>query len=266
MQMPDEPKPPGVPPATRDAMQAFSNDIDELHTLQRLCIAGMAALRAMPGVVRTLVNSPADSAATNEQRLEDARRTADLAKNEHDKDFPLLRALVTIAVWSHLEGHFKTLLTHCVQHELLADHQLLRRIKVRVGEWYQLNDDERPAFVLSKIEQTLSAAQKAGVGRFESILEACGLSGPVPPGLRRDVLELSAVRNSLVHSNRTADIRLAKQCPWLSISPGEPVHVTQPMLDRYFSAAIGYVCVVHARIAARYGVDVSDIMEKANLS
>jgi hypothetical protein len=264
--MPDEPTQPHVPPATRDAMQKFSDDIEELHRLQRLCVAGVGALRAMPGVVRTLINSPEDDAATNEQRLESAKKAADLATRECDKDFPLLRALVAVAVWSHLEGHFKSLLAYCVQHELPKNHKLLSKIKVKVSEWVQLDDDDKPAFLLSKIEQTLSSPQKAGVGRFESVLEACGLSGSVPPNLRRDVLELSAIRNSLVHCNRIADRRLVKQCPWLEISAGQPLHITQPMLDRYFSAAIGYVCVVHARIADRYGVDVSDIMERASFS
>lgn len=250
---------PRVPRWVTEPMQRFADDVDELDSLHRLCISGISALRAMPGVVKALVNSHDDTDPDNERRLRGARKAADLAYREFETDFPLLRALTAIALWSHLESNIRAFLTHCLQHEVPATAKILKKIKVSVGDWESLTREEKYDFLLERLEQEVSASLKPGVGRFEAVLEHCGLAGPVPDDLRRDILELSEVRNVLVHRNGMGDRRLAERCPWLKLPLGEKIRISEQMLQRYFAGAHRYVVLVFCRVAERHGVDVSDL-------
>ena len=78
-----------------------------------------------------------------------------------------------------------------------------------------------------------------------------GLTGGVPTSLRRDLLELSQIRNVLVHRAGIVDKRLAEACPWLKLQTGNRVQVTDEAYTRYSLAVPQYVRSVVKRLEER---------------
>jgi hypothetical protein len=87
------------------------------------------------------------------------------------------------------------------------------------------------------LQEKTRAALKPGVGRIEPLLDAVSLGGAVPDSVRRVVLELSQVRNLVVHKNGVVDRRFVDQCPWVR-------------------ADVGGLLVIHADDLHRYGLAV----------
>jgi hypothetical protein len=89
---------------------------------------------------------------------------------------------------------------------------------------------------------------KQGCGRFEIILEAMGISGSIESELRRDLLELSQIRNVLVHRAGIVDKRFIEICPWLKMCIGDHIKVTNEAYCRYSIAVPRYIGTVIKRL------------------
>ena len=80
-----------------------------------------------------------------------------------------------------------------------------------------------------------------GFGRFERVLEAIGMGGPIADDLRRALYEAQQVRNTLAHRGGVADRRLTDACPWLKLSPGKSLTITHRKFEYYQQAIRIYV-------------------------
>jgi hypothetical protein len=99
--------------------------------------------------------------------------------------------------------------------------------------------------VVEAVDQVTGGSQKLGIGRFEAILDACGLSGGLSDDYRRDLFELSQVRNLVVHRFSVADERFFKSCPWFGLSVGERLILPEARLHAYIVAARNYgACIL----------------------
>lgn len=252
-----------VPSWARDPCRRFLDDADQLWSLYRLCVSGIHCLPAMPGIIRTQINTPDPSDPENERRLSNSRRVAELAQSELTKDYPLLRGWIATSLWSHLESTISDVIlgwlpTHINQIPLTAD--LFSGIDVKVSKWESLSLEKKHELLIDKVKHDVQfAPRKPGIERFEVEFKRFGLKTYIPPDVRKTTRELCEVRNVWAHRSGVVDERCVAICPWLTPHLGKQIHISDEMLGSYFDATHRYLVCVYCRIAKRYGIDVSDV-------
>jgi hypothetical protein len=265
---PKKSKPGGKKPtAPRWATQPFRELIDHterLGQLLHLSMRGISMIRAVPKVIEALAQAEGHDGGEGRQRVQDAEREAELARREVSEGFPLLHAHTAIALWSALEAAVRLFMARWLQHHKPAmEVEVVQKLRVRICEYERLDGEDRFFYILDRLEQELSAPLKNGITKFESLLEPFGLAGPVDEDVRRDLFELSQVRNALVHRSGVADRRLVEACPWLQLKAGDQIHVRHEATQRYFASVMKYSIALIVRMGEHFGVDMSKFRSKA---
>ncbi len=246
-----------VPPWSLEPFERLMEHIERLDQLLDLSIGGISLIRELPDLVDPVATTVDKYAG--EGTLERTKKEAALADREVREGFPLLHAQATIAVWSSIESTVRLFLAQWLRNEKKAmDVDIVQKLKVRFGEYERLSDEDRSFFIVDRIEQEVVAPLTNGINRFEALLEPFGLSGKVKDEVRRDLFELSHVRNALVHRYGVADKRLAEGCPWLKLTVGDPLRVNHDQTRRYLRAAVQYNIELILRISEYFGDDVSE--------
>ena len=206
----------------------------------RLTCSGVHTLTAAPELAGAL-GKPPDYVAALE-------RDAHLAQSEVDKGFATIFAQAIIVAWGALETAVRDFLVRWLATFPSARQSpAVSKIRIRFGDYEALSPGERMEYLLSELERELGAPLQPGVGRFESLLSALSIGGPVDPVLRRDLLELAATRNVLVHRAGVADERFVALCPWLGLQAGAEVRVSQEQYHRHLGAVYRYAGVIVRR-------------------
>jgi hypothetical protein len=123
----------------------------------------------------------------------------------------------------------------------------LSKIKVPAALFETMDRPARMQYLLEEYKRNLRSDSKVGVERFESILKPIGLFGPLDDEIRRDIFELSQIRNAILHRASRADQRLIDACPWLKISPGEKIVISLADSDRYVHSVTEYLKLIIKR-------------------
>lgn len=257
-------KKPGAPKWATKPFRDFIHQTERLDQLLHLSMDGISMLRGVPKIVQALAKADGKSGEEVHDRLESAKKEAELAHREINDGFPLLHAQTTIALWSALETAIRLFLARWLQNYKQAmEVEAIQKLRVRIVEYERLEGEDRFFYILNRLEQELATPLKTGVKRFELLLEPFGLSGPVDEDVRRNLFELNQVRNVLVHRSGVADRRLVDSCPWLKLKVGEPVKVNHEMTDHYFQSALKYATELIVRIGEHFGVDMSEFHSKS---
>ena len=244
--------------ATRP-FREFIDQAERLDQLLHLSMSGISMIRGVPKIVEVLAKVEEDSGEHARQKIENAKREADLAQKEVDEGFPLLHAQTTIALWSALEATVRLFIVRWLQnYQPAMNVEVIQKLRVRIGEYERLEGEDRFFYILDRLEQELSAPLRSGVSRFESLLEPFGLAGAVDEDLRRNLFELNQVRNVLVHRSGVADRRLIESCPWLEVKVGDILKMRHDTTRRYFDSVMRYSTTLIVRIAEHFGVDMSE--------
>lgn len=184
-----------------------------------------------------------------EAQIAFAKATEKLAMEEVRDGFPLLISHSVVAIWSALEA---TIPKFVIQYLLLRPGILksepFERIKIPVSTYESLDREGFVSEVVQEVMQATQSSLKPGVGRFEALLDKVGLGGPVPDSMRRDLFELSQVRNLIVHQFARADARFVAACPWMQSVPGARIKLTNEDFDRYRDAIRGYMRIIIERV------------------
>lgn len=188
--------------------------------------------------------------------LETAQKNAEITKKEIDEDFPILNGLAIIGIWAQLEVAVRDFVGAWILHnKSVLKQDAFQRLRVRVGEYDPLSRREKAQYLVQSLERDTASALKQGVGRFESLLEAIGLSGEVPEKLRKKMFELNKVRNLIAHTSGVVDSDFKASCPWFHGKIGERHRVSSNELTRYHMASIFYAMLIVVRTNFYYGVD-----------
>lgn len=244
------------------ATAAFKQMLDQTERLEdvvHLAMRGIGIVQKAHEAVELLALIDGDVTSTDaEERLDRAKRESDLAEREVADGFPVLHSQAVVTLWALLEACVRRLVADWLTNEPTSlQNTPFDKVKVRLAEYERLEKAERMLYVADALEREVAASLQTGVGRFESLLEALRLSGDVPDLLRRELYELSQVRNAIVHRGGSVDRRLAEACPWLSLTPGELVLISHKMFGKYAGAVHAYLILLICRVAERFGVDVS---------
>lgn len=237
----------------------FLDSSERLGQLIELSVRGISMVRGVPGLVEALAkaDTPANDPDTA-SRLDDAKKMARLADREIDQGFPVLHSQAMVTLWSMLENAVRLFVARWLEHEPAALHvEAIQRLRVRIGEYESLKGEDRFFYILDMLEREIGASLRVGVSRFESLLEPFGLDGAIDGRIRRDLLELSQVRNVHVHRGGVADRRIVETCPWLALAIGTKVTVHRDSFMRYYEAVHDYVLEVICRVGERFGRDMS---------
>lgn len=222
-----------------------------------LKLVGLAgyALRSLEGSARLteVLKQPSDA-------VERAREIEALAHAEVKADLPLLHSAAAILIWGSLEAAFRDFLVRwLVSRPSCLVVPELNNVRVRIAEYESFSGEDRMRFLVGLLERELAATLKPGVGRFACLLKPFGIAPITSEDTRRDLTELAAVRNVIVHCAGIADARLIASCPWLKLNLGDPICVGNAALHRYVAAASEYAAAIieAARIVAKSAAPIA---------
>jgi hypothetical protein len=239
-------------------LHRFADGILQVDRVLRLSIEGIAQVSQMVPLVEALANYEVvtgERETDDERDIESARKRSEFAQREIDTGFPVLHAQAVVASWGFIEAMVEDLVVCLLMVEPgHLSHDSLRRIRIPLAEYESLEPEERMRFLVKEFARQSSADLKQGVSGFEMLLDLVGLSGAIDAEIRRDLFELSQVRNVVVHRSDVADRRFCDACPWLGLSPGDQVRVSHEDYLRYSSAVGEYFTVILERDLVRTGV------------
>jgi hypothetical protein len=241
-----------------DLRNLHSQFVDHLMKIVRLTGAAAAETARLPRTIDLMEAVDAlkksQGKPTDPDSIAEAKRVLPLLEAERAQGFPLFHGLAAIGIWSTLEAFIEDLLLGCMMRDAaFADVENVRRLKVPLLEFEGMTTEARKQWIIESLESALGVSRKPGAGKFEPVLGAFGLGGPVDDECRACLVELSAVRNVLAHRNGRADARFISTCPWLDLCSGDEVLVNQRMLTAYGTAAIAYGTGVYRRALVRFG-------------
>ena len=197
------------------------------------------------------VTKQGESEAKDPISLTVLEEEARFAHAEAANDFPFLHGQLVISTWSALESTITDFLVLWLMHRPEAlEAQPFSKLKITLSEFERRNKEERMRLLLDDLERSLRMESKTGVARFEGLLGAVGLSGPVDEQVGRNLHEMFQVRNVIAHRSSIADRHFIQQCPWVSYAPGDRIMVSGEAWTRYRESAIAYVTTVRARVTA----------------
>lgn len=244
--MPDAEEPPVPEWLKRPFMRYFAHHV-EMERVLHLCMHGISLIPEESGRLWRIAEALKLDTTDLHEDPSSERLTRE-AKKEIEAGFPLLHEQATVALWGGMEAYLKDVCAEWLLNRKEAlQGEVVGRLRVRVGQYESLDPEERARFLVDLIDQEVSAPLKSGVGRFEALLDALGLGGPVDDGLRKRMFELSQVRNLVVHRQGIVDRRFAEACPWVSQTLGERLKINHQSWSRYHDAVNDYIGVVSDR-------------------
>jgi hypothetical protein len=234
-----------------------SKELQKLMTFVEVCQGGLSLAASAVEVQDTLRLLDEDAGEPSrivppevyKKRLEEAKKHEDFAQQELPAGFPYLLSLAAIRMWSLMESAFDQLIVYvlrvCPQTRQMT---IIQKLKGPLVPFACLSPDEQAEFLLTQLKDEVRANFLPGTGRFEAMLKAIGLGGPVHGEVRRALLELSEVRHVFVHRRGEADAKLLERCPWLPFKVGDQVKVREPELRSFFVACVCYVLEIDRRL------------------
>jgi len=162
-------------------------------------------------------------------------------KKQNAEGFPFLQQLSVVRLWTILETVVDDAAAHTLRRSLPADLPAeVRTIRAPIFEYLAADEESQTTFLLDCVKQDARSSLKVGVGRFESLLSAVGYGGQVEEIVRRTLLELSEVRNVVVHRAGKADDRFIERCPWMNLTKGSRLALSRIDFSRYAAASNWY--------------------------
>jgi len=169
--------------------------------------------------------------------------------SEQSPDFFDLHALVTVRLWSILEGFVHD--TCCLVIEKdpsVRQREAVAKLKGPIIEFLSSNTQEQADYLYELLESSCSGTLKPGVGRFEAVLSALGYGGPVHAKVRDVLYHCSKLRNCIAHNDGIVDRQLVASCPWWKGTEGTRVGITAAMSQKHLYCVGWYMMEVQRRI------------------
>jgi len=188
-----------------------------------------------------------DPAKFNEFR-DKAQKLQTWAGSQAQPGFPYLYELLLIRLWCILENLIEQLTTARLHHiSALDQHEALARLKVSILDYIALDQVEKGAYLYEELCKTIGTKERRGAGKYEAVLAAVGLSGPIVDLPSRMLLEASVVRNLVIHRGGRVDRRSEKACPWLSTTFGARIRLYPRFFYRYALTVRWYIQEIDRR-------------------
>ncbi len=253
-------KKPGAPEWATEPFERFIPELIRLKHLVRLSIIGISRIQSFPELMKVVAQVDEESKRPkHEEEIATLQEDADLAQREIETGCPILFANALVALWSLLEATIRATVVAWLKNDPnIRQVDIIAKLRVRLGEYERLSNDERYYYVAELLESETSAGLRNGIGRFEAILKPLTLDGPVPAQLRKDMFEFGQVRNLIVHRGGRIDPQLTNSCPWLNLKVGNQLSITEEQFHKYSRAVRYYASLIIYRIGEHFGKDLTE--------
>lgn len=248
-----------------EILKSFSSRFHEIDTLLKASVSSISREINSVDLVKALADldkydTKSDKISKEyEENIKNAEYIAKFAKEQVDSGFPILYANAVIAMWTSLETLIEDILYHqFINNPKYLKSEIILYIKIPLVEFEELDKDERLRFIINELARQTKSDLKHGIARFEVLLEVVALGGPVTDELRKDIFELWAVRNLLVHRFGAVDRRFKNLCPWITVGNGEQFKINMDLYFRYHKAIADYAIEILIRDMVLRGEDRVD--------
>ncbi len=237
-------------------------EIHDLRIFVHVCARGLEqstrAIEAVDLAQRIAEEIDAPSLYPSEDKLEDAKKWAgeieSFSKDQEKQGYSYLFSLGLVRLWSILESVVDDLVADSLRTpEKYKDQNLFYSLKGPLLEFNLASPERQTELLVEKLKDAVRASLKPGVGRFEAILAPIGLGGSTEERVRRVMLEMSQIRNTVLHRSGFADRRLIESCPWLGVKSTQRIQVTALAFQMYSYAAYWYLIELKLRMLALSG-------------
>jgi len=247
----------------------FSDQFRINEEVLELCTRGIHMITSMPQALsalehaREVLEKGHRPKEIIDKELAHAEALSQLAQREISSDFSILHSRALVFLWNGLESLVKDILRDWAVNrpEILTSEPWASQ-RVKIGEYESLDVEQRAAYLVELVDQSVGGPMKQGINRLEKLLEAIHLNGSVEEERRRGLFELQQVRNVLVHRAGIADRRLCELCPSLHLEPGTRVEIDRKKYRKYADSVGGYLTELIFRTAEAFGV--SDVRERTS--
>jgi len=206
-------------------------------TMQRL-----ARLSRLPDMAHFLDETVVASQAERAKPLEE------FAKAEQSSDFPYLHGLACVRLMTIIETAVDEIVVAAfLKLPVPLDRPPLSRIEGPLFPFLRLSEHERALQLTELLSRETKAPFLPGCAKFEVLLEAVGLSGEVPPLVRRLLLEQAESRNVIVHKGGRVDARFLERCPWRKLNPGDFLPIDHKRFRLFLEATRCYLYEIYRR-------------------
>lgn len=221
--------------------------LERLRGFEEFCRVACYAITEIRGLPRLV-----EALRKSEEVIERADSIADIAKREHESGFATLFEFSTVFAWGALETSIRDMTINWLLHVPESRQcDKIRRLKIPFADYEALDPRDRMRFLVGLLENDLGASLKPGIGRFECLFSLVGLGGSVDNNVRRDLLEMAAVRNVIVHNLGVVDDRFSSLCPWYVAGIGDRVKVSKDTYGKYRDAVFAYAIAIVERVEGR---------------
>lgn len=216
--------------------------MDEVLSLYYYAIENTCDLPDLVDALALVKKKPIKQAV---QEVENVKTLTRTAQREVDSGFASIFEMATVLLWGALETANRDFIAlWLAKYSQARETEAIGKIKLRFIDFTLLSPEQLYQSVVEQLERETAAPLKKGVGRFESLLPAVSISIPVSAEIRQSLLELSEVRNTLVHKAGTVDRRVAQSCPWIQLNEKETLRVTRTMYMKYNQSVRSYAASV----------------------
>lgn len=182
--------------------------------------------------------------------FEGSQTDAAFAKMEIDNGFSTILSHHAVAMWAAIETALEQLLLNLIR-KVSNAHDLI------LASAPSLNEEKFRTKTANDASKALNiwegAIKKHSFDRAVEMLRALNVVVKPTELHRQALIELSEVRNVLVHQGGFADERLLRKCPWLKMKPGDEMKITSERMDAYTDAAHAFaVALIGAVVACPY--------------
>jgi hypothetical protein len=210
--------------------------------------------------------------------LNQAEETAKFATSQETAGFPVLYAHAVVAIWAAIETFIEDLVVCSLLHYVQKDDENLqkddegylqresfKKIRILFVEYESLDKEDRMRYLVKELGRQTSTELKHGINRFEPILDAVDLNGPMPDEMKKTCYQLWATRNLIAHRSGIVDRRFVRLCPWLGSKVGETLKVTPQAYKSYIKFANYWMGEILVRDVVRRGHNRDDVIAKLGL-
>lgn len=193
-----------------------------------------------------------------------AKRDQKHAEREIEQEFSYLYSLATVQLWTILESAIDDQLLKIISRiNRKNPPEQLNRLRAPLFSLIEISTEAQNELVLSLLKENISSSLKPGIGAFEALLSALGFGGAVDEIVRRNIFELSQVRNVIVHRGGIADQRFINVCPWYDSLVGAKLKVNENSFRKYMFSVLCYLVDLEIRIIKTNGsISAESVTEK----
>jgi len=243
-------------------MDPFERFLAYQHTESRLVTIATAGIGSLVGqanlakAVHEYREKYGPDPDRSKAQWDRAKEMAALAEAELQADFPLLHAHSLMGSWGALETLVHDVVTNWLIHRpSLMRHGNLGTVKVPLADFETMSKSERIEHLLNNVPSGTGVS--GGFPRLEAQLEYVGLSGAVPDGRRKVLIEAHQVRNLYAHCGGVIDKRAIQICRWRTDwVQGQQATIDHTQWHQYLTTMGDYALELMYRSADKVGVDL----------